>query len=103
MESLWFLSQYEEMVVAELPCALELETAEVAVVKLPCPLEMTEVAVAKLLPQYEEMTVAEHLVDQKEWQAHSPRVTTSMFDLTVYAASMAISTHLRKFCASSTI
>jgi hypothetical protein len=39
---------------------------EVDVVKLPCPLEITEVAVAKLLAQYEEMAVAELFVDQKE-------------------------------------
>jgi hypothetical protein len=43
---------------------------EVAVVKLPCPLEMTKVVVAELLAQYEEMAVAELLVDQKEWQVH---------------------------------
>jgi hypothetical protein len=49
---------------------LELETTEVAVVKLPCPLEMTKVVVAELLAQYEEMAVAELLVDQKEWQVH---------------------------------
>jgi hypothetical protein len=34
-----------------------------AVVELPCPLEATEVAVVELLVQYEEMTVAELLVD----------------------------------------
>jgi hypothetical protein len=32
---------------------------EVAVAKLPSPLEMTEVAVAELLGQYEEMAVVE--------------------------------------------
>jgi hypothetical protein len=52
------------MAVAALPCPLELETMEVAFVKLPHPLEMTEVVVAKLLAQYEEMVVAELLVDQ---------------------------------------
>jgi hypothetical protein len=36
---------------------------EVDVVKLPCTLEMTEVAVAEILAQYEEMTIAELLVD----------------------------------------
>jgi hypothetical protein len=53
------LSQYENMAVVELPCPLELETTEVAVAKLPCPLETTKVAIAELLAQYEEMTVAE--------------------------------------------
>jgi hypothetical protein len=42
---------------------LELETTEVAVVKLPYPLEVTEVAVTEFLAQYEEMAVAELLVD----------------------------------------
>jgi hypothetical protein len=37
----------------------------VAVVKLPCPLETTEVPIAELLAQYEEMEVA-------EWQVHGP-------------------------------
>jgi hypothetical protein len=50
---LWLLSQCEEMAVAELPC----------------PLEVTEVAVVELLAQYE-MTVAELLVEQEEWQVH---------------------------------
>jgi hypothetical protein len=45
---------------------------EVVVVKLPCPLEMTEVVVAELHAQYEEMEVDELLVDQKEWQVHGP-------------------------------
>jgi hypothetical protein len=63
---------------------------EVAVVKLPCPLEMTKVVVAELLAQYEEMSVADLLVDQKEWQVHVPQVTTLVFGLTVYAASVAI-------------
>jgi hypothetical protein len=53
---LWLLSQWEEMVVAELPC----------------PLEATEVAIAKLLAQYEAMVVAEQLVEQEEWQVHVP-------------------------------
>jgi hypothetical protein len=60
------------------------------------------VAVAKLLAQYEEMTVAELLIEQ-EWQMHVPQVTMSVFDLIVYATSMAILAHLRKFHVSSTI
>jgi hypothetical protein len=68
------------MAVVELPCPLELEMMELAVVKLPCPLVRTEVVVVELLAQYEEMAVVELLVDQKEWQVHGPRVTTSMFD-----------------------
>jgi hypothetical protein len=72
-------------------------------VKLPCPLEANEVVVAELLAQYEEMAVAELLVDQEEWQLHGPQVTTSVFDLTVYANSVAISVHLRKFHIGSTI
>jgi hypothetical protein len=75
----------------------------VVVAKLLCPLETTEVAIAELLAQYEEMVVAELLVDQKEWQVHGLQVMTSVFDLTVYTASMAISAHLRKFHAGSTI
>jgi hypothetical protein len=39
---------------------------EMAVAELPCPLEATEVVVADLLAQYEEMTVAELLVEQEE-------------------------------------
>jgi hypothetical protein len=97
------LSQWDEMTVAEIPCPLELETTKVVVAKLPCALEVTEVAVAELLAQYDEMEVAELLVDQKEWQVHGPWVSTSVFDLTIYAASMAISAHLRKFHAGSTI
>jgi hypothetical protein len=76
---------------------------EVAVAKLPCSLEMTEVAVMELLAQYEDMVVVEPLVDQKEWQVHVLQVTTSVFGLTVYTASMSISAHLRKFHAGSTI
>jgi hypothetical protein len=88
--------------VAKIPCPLE--TTEVVVVKLPCPLEMTEVDVAELhLAQYEEMAVVELLVDQKEWQVHSPWVTTLVFDLTMHADFVAISTHLQKFCASTII
>jgi hypothetical protein len=34
---------------------------------------------------------------------HGLQVMTSVFDLTVYTASMAISAHLRKFHAGSTI
>jgi hypothetical protein len=66
---LWLLSQWEEMVVAELPYHLEAievdvvellaQYEEMAVAELPCPLEVTEVAVAKLLAQYEEVAVAE--------------------------------------------
>jgi hypothetical protein len=91
------------MVVAELPCPLELEMTEVAIAKLPCPLETTKVAVVELLAQYEDMTVVELLGDQKEWQVHGPRVMMSVSDLTVYTASVAISTHLRKFRAGSKI
>jgi hypothetical protein len=58
------LSQSEEMVVAELPCPLEM--TEVAITKLPCPLMTMEVSIAELLTQYEEMIVVELLVDQKE-------------------------------------
>jgi hypothetical protein len=76
---------------------------EVVVAKLSCPLEMTKVAVIELHAQYEEMTVAELLVDQKEWQVHVPQLMTSVFGLTVYASSVAIWAHLRKFCAGSTI
>jgi hypothetical protein len=72
-----------------------------AVTELPYPLEATEVAVAKLFAQYEEMIVVEQLVEQ-EWQVHVLQVTTSVFDLIVYAASVAISAHWRKFCISST-
>jgi hypothetical protein len=82
---------------------LELETTEVVVAKLPCPLEAIEVAVAELLAQYEEMAVAELLVDQKEWQVHVPQVMTSVFNLTGYATSRAISAHLRKFLTGSAI
>jgi hypothetical protein len=95
---LGLLSQWEEMVATKLPCPLE--ATEVAVAKL---LVAEDIAVAELLSQYEEMAVAELLVDQEEWQVHGPQVMTSVFDLTVYAASMGISTHLRKFCAGSTI
>jgi hypothetical protein len=49
------------------------------------------------------MVVAKLLIDQKEWQVHGPQVMTSVFDLTVYAASVAISAHLRKIRAGSTI
>jgi hypothetical protein len=45
----------------------------------------------------------ELLVDQKEWQVYGPWVTTSVFDLTVYATSVVISAHLRKFHVGSTI
>jgi hypothetical protein len=43
---------------------------EVAVATLSCPFEMIEVAIAELLDQYEEMAVAELLIDQKEWKVH---------------------------------
>jgi hypothetical protein len=49
------------------------------------------------------MAVAELLVDQKEWQVHGPQVMMSVFDLTVYAASVMISAYLRKFHTCSTI
>jgi hypothetical protein len=38
----------------------------VTIAKLSCPLEMTEVVVVEILADYEEMVVAEVLVDQKE-------------------------------------
>jgi hypothetical protein len=57
----------------------------------------------ELLAQYEEMTVAELLVDHDEWQVHGPQVMTSVFDLIVYATSMGISVHLRISRTSSTI
>jgi hypothetical protein len=60
------------------------------VAELPYPLEATEVAIAELLAQYEEMTVVNLLVDQEEWQVHGPQVTTSVFDLNVYVVSVAI-------------
>jgi hypothetical protein len=101
------LAQYEEITVADLPCPLEvIEVAiaellaqyeEVVVAELPCPLKATEVAVAELLAQYNEMTIVELLVEQ-EWQVHVPQVMTSVFELIVYAASVVISAHLRKFC-----
>jgi hypothetical protein len=72
---LWLLSQWEEMVVAELPCPLEVtevavtellaQYEEMTIAELPCSLEVTEVAVAELLAQYEEMTVVELLVEQE--------------------------------------
>jgi hypothetical protein len=68
----------------------------VAVAKLPYPLATTEVVVVELLAQYE-MIVAELHVDQKEWQVNGPQVTMSVFDLTVCAASVAISTHIKLF------
>jgi hypothetical protein len=91
------------MTVVELPCPLELETTKVAVTKLPYPSEMMEVAVVEPLAQYEEMAVTELLVDHKEWQVHGPRVMMSMFDLIVYATSVVMSVHLRKFHGSSII
>jgi hypothetical protein len=60
-----------------------------AVVELPCPLEVTEVAVAELLAQYE-MTFAELLVEQEEWQVHAWQVMTSVLDLIVCVASVVI-------------
>jgi hypothetical protein len=97
------LPQYEEMAVTQLPCPLELEMMEVAIAKPPCHLEMTNVAVAELLTQYEEMTVAELFVDQKKWQVHGPWVMMLVFDLTVYAASVVTSAYLRKFRVGSII
>jgi C4-dicarboxylate-specific signal transduction histidine kinase len=100
------------MIVAELPCNLEaIEVAiaellaqyeEMSVAELPYRLEATEVAVVEPLARYEEMTVAELLVEQ-EWQVHVSQVTTSVFDLIVYTASVVISAHLRKFHVCSTI
>jgi hypothetical protein len=58
---------------------------KVVVTKLYCPLETTKVDVAELLAQYEEMAIAELLVDQKEWQVHFLQVMTSVFGLTIYA------------------
>jgi hypothetical protein len=71
--------------------------------ELPCPLEVTKVVVAELLAQYEEMRVVELLVDQEEWQVHGPHVMTSVFDLTIYDASVGILAHLRKFHTGSTL
>jgi hypothetical protein len=85
--SLGLLSQWEEM----------------PVVELPCPLETTEVDVVELLAQYEETAIAELLVDQEDWQVHGLQVTTSVFDLIVYTASVAILAHLRKFRIGSTV
>jgi hypothetical protein len=70
---------------------------EMAVAELSCPLEAIEVAVVELLAQYKEMIVTELLVEQEEWQVHVSQVTTSVFDLIVYAASVVISAHLRIF------
>jgi hypothetical protein len=84
---LWLLSQWEEM----------------AVVELSYPLTATEVAVAELLALYEEMTIAELLIEQEEWLVHVPQVMISVFDLTVYTASVAISVNLRKFRVGSTV
>jgi hypothetical protein len=52
----------------KLPCLLCLmsQWKEMAVAELPCPLEATKVVVADLLAQFEEMTVAELLVEQEE-------------------------------------
>jgi hypothetical protein len=93
-------------------------------VKLHCPLGLLsqwglfvdeDMTIAELLSQYEELAVveffvdqeelavAELLVDQEEWQVHGSRVTRSVFDLTVHAASVGISGHLRKFHVGSTI
>jgi hypothetical protein len=76
---------------------------EVAVATLSCPFEMIEVAIAELLDQYEEMAVAELLIDLMEWKVHVSQVMMSVFGLTVYTASVVISAHLRKFCADFTI
>jgi hypothetical protein len=81
---LGLLSQCEEMAIAELFVA-------------------EDMAIADILSHYEELAVAELLVDQEEWQVHGPQVMRSVFDLTVYAASVGISGHLRKFHAGTTI
>jgi hypothetical protein len=60
------------------------------------------VAAVELLAQYEELAVTELHVNYKEWQVHGARVMTSVFD-TIYAASVVISAHLRKFHVGSTI
>jgi hypothetical protein len=73
-----------------------------AQVKLPCPLEATEVAIVEPLAQYE-MSVAELLVGQEEWQVHVPQVMTPVFDLTIYATFVVILAHLRNFHVGSTI
>jgi hypothetical protein len=80
----------------KLPCPLGLlsQWEEKAVAELPYPLEAIEVAIVELLAQDEEMVVVELLVDQEEWQVHDPQMMTSVFDLTVYTASTAISAHL---------
>jgi hypothetical protein len=76
---LGLLSQWEEMTVAE------------------------DMSIADLLSQYEELIVAELLIDQEEWQVHGLQVMRSVFDLTIYAASMEILGHLRKFHTGSTL
>jgi hypothetical protein len=64
---LGLLSQWEEMTAVKLPCPLE--ATEVVVAEL---LVAEDIAVVELLSQYEEMVVAELLVDQEEWQVHGP-------------------------------
>jgi hypothetical protein len=76
---LGLLSQWEEMTVAE------------------------DMSIADLLSQYEELIVAELLIDQEEWQVHGLQVMRSVFDLTIYAASMEILGHLRNFHTGSTL
>jgi hypothetical protein len=60
-------------------------------------------AIADLLSQYEELAVAELHVDQEELQVHGPQVMRLVFNLTVYATSVGISSHLRKFNVGYTI
>jgi hypothetical protein len=81
---LGLLSQWEEMAAAELFVA-------------------EDMSIADLLSQYEELIVAELLIDQEEWQVHGLQVMRSVFDLTIYAASMEILGHLRKFHTGSTL
>jgi hypothetical protein len=95
---LGLLSQWEEMVAVKLPSPLE--ATEVAIAEL---LVAEEIAVAELLSQYEQMVVAELLVDQEEWQVHGLHVMVLEFDLTIYITFVGISAHLRKFHAGSTI
>jgi hypothetical protein len=82
------------------PLGLLSQWEEMAVVKL---LVAEDMAITDLLSQYEELAVAELLAYQEEWQVHGPQVMRSVFDLTVYIASVGISGHLRKFHIGSTI
>jgi hypothetical protein len=80
---------------------LLIDQEKLAVVELL--VDQEELAVTELLIDQEELPVAELLIDQEEWQVHGPQMMRSVFDLTVHAASMGISSHLRKFYAGSTI